>query len=420
MSAVVQSVNDAVAQHTLYLLLGLTLIFFVLIVGSGAYIVLTARVRAEKKVRTLVKALDDLILQLNEAEKIGTFGSFAWNFENPAASYWSDEMYILCGLVHRNVPPSIADVIKTAHEKDRESVIQEWDRAQTQPGSFSFVFRSVALNGQVRYLRILATTELDGEKHPRVIQGVAHDITKEVEVDQAKTEFVSLASHQLKTPLTTIKWISEALLNGSVGNLLPDQEQYVKSMQQAGQRMIEMVNDLLNVSRIELNTLSMQQEEIDVRELALGVIEEQQHTADEKKLAVKLICDPTLPHIHGDNNLIRMVFQNLISNAIKYTPANGSVECEITASGVMHKMIYIRVTDTGIGIPKEEWGRVFEKLHRASNAQMLVPDGTGLGLYVVKTILDHAGGKITFESEINKGTTFNVSFPIQWQTTVKK
>lgn len=420
MSTFIQTMTTAFASHSIVLVVVICSIFFVALVITGTYTVLTARTRAESKVKALVKALDDLILQLNEAEKIGNFGSFAWNFDNQAASYWSDEMYTLLGLVHRNTPPTIADVIKTAHAQDKDSVTAEWERAQTQPGSFSFIFRSVALNGQMRYLRIQATTVLGDDKKPRLIQGVAHDITKEIEVDQAKTEFVSLASHQLKTPLTTIKWMTEALLNGSVGALLPDQQQYITNIQQAGQRMIEMVNDLLNVSRIELNTLSLQQEEIDVCDLAQGVVDEQKHTADEKKLSVKLICDPSLPHIHGDKNLIRMVFQNLVSNAIKYTPANGSVECEITASGVMHKMIYIRVTDTGIGIPKDEWGRVFEKLHRASNAQMLIPDGTGLGLYVVKTIVDHAGGKITFESEVNKGTTFNVSLPIQWQSANKK
>ena len=108
-----------------------------------------------------------------------------------------------------------------------------------------------------------------------------------------------------------------------------------------------------------------------------------------------------------------MVFQNLISNAIKYTPPRGSVECEISKGGVLRETFLIRVSDTGIGIPRDEQGRVFEKLHRATNAQVLVPNGTGLGLYMVKTIIDKAGGNITFESREGKGTTFYVSLPLE-------
>jgi signal transduction histidine kinase len=372
---------------------------------------------AKRRFATLLREIDAVTEKLNAAEKIGGFGSFAWDFQDPSASFWSEEMYTLFGLVPRKAPPTIDTVIEAAHKEDRESARKAWATAEIQPGPFSFTFRIVARTGQVRYLRVRGTTTIGVNKGPIRIQGVAHDITSGVEVDRAKSEFVSLAAHQLKTPLTSIKWLAEALLQGRAGALSPLQLDYMGNIELATQRMIGMVNDFLDVSRIELDTLSVHTEEIDVREMAEGVIEEQRHAADEKHVTLRL-TGGAIPHLHADKGLVRMVFQNLISNAIKYTPKDGSVECEITSSGVERETIFIRISDTGIGIPKEEREHVFEKLHRAANAQAFEPNGTGLGLYVVKTIIDKVGGGITFESQEGKGTTFYVSLPLVWQESI--
>lgn len=408
---VAQSVGDAlfsVQMFPLYIAIAI-----ISLAACGVYFVVTAPARAERRFGNLVRDLDAERKKLNEAEKIGNLGSFTWDFENPSASFWSDEMYVLCGLVARKVPPTISALIETAHAEDKESARSAFDKVQKQPGPFSFVFRSVASSGQVRYLRIRGTTTLQTDKRPRRIQGVARDITKEAEVDRAKTEFVSLASHQLKTPLTSVKWFAEALLNGSVGALSSEQKKYVEKMELANQNMIHIVNDLLNVSRIELGTLAMHPEDIDVCELAQSVIEEQRQTAIEMGVELKLLCENGLPHINADRTFIRMVLQNLISNAIKYTPKNGKAECELTTSGVRRETILIRVSDTGIGIPMEEQDRVFEKLHRASNAKAHSPEGTGLGLYLAKTILERVGGAITFESVEGEGTSFFASIPLK-------
>lgn len=255
---------------------------------------------------------------------------------------------------------------------------------------------------------------------PKIIQGVAHDITKEMEVDRAKSEFVSLASHQLKTPITSIRWLSEALQRGSLGKLLPEQEKYVAGMHEASERMVALINDILNVSRIETDTLAIRPEPFDVCELAKSVLDEQRHTAEEKKLSLTLIAAPEMPIVHMDKQLVRMLFQNLFSNAIKYTPEHGTVSCEISLAKAVRETIFVKIQDTGIGIPKAEQSRVFEKLHRASNALASVPDGTGLGLYLVKTIIDKVGGGITFESIEGKGTTFFVSIPVVWKASGEK
>jgi two-component system phosphate regulon sensor histidine kinase PhoR len=179
--------------------------------------------------------------------------------------------------------------------------------------------------------------------------------------------------------------------------------------------MSEMVNDLLNVSRIELGTLAMRIEEFDAVELLRAVETEQHHAALQKRVTVTLICADGLPHLKADKSQVRMVMQNLISNAIKYTPENGSVEAELSLAGAGREVLFLRVTDTGIGIPKNQRDQVFNKMFRAENAQAQVPDGTGLGLYVIKTILEHAKGGITFDSKEGKGTTFYASIPLVWE-----
>ncbi|MDO8481603.1 MAG: PAS domain-containing sensor histidine kinase [bacterium] len=409
---IVQNVEDALVANPMFPLYAAAIL--ILLVAWGiAHAVISAPVRAERKFAGILRDLDAVREKLNEAEKIGNLGSFLWDFENPSESFWSEEMYILCGLVSRKTPPTISAFIDTSHKEDRENAQTALDTAQKQPGSFSFVFRTVAPSGQVRYLRVHGMTILKVDKKPRRIQGVAHDITQETEVDRAKSEFVSLASHQLKTPLTSVKWFAEALLNGSVGELSAEQRKYVINMESANQNMIHIVNDLLNVSRIELGVLSMRYEDIDICELAQSVIEEQRQTANDKDVTLKLMCPSTSPHMNADRTLVRMVLQNLISNAVKYSMKNGRVECELTTSGVKRETILIRVSDTGIGIPKEEQPHIFEKLHRASNAKVHSPDGTGLGLYLVKTILERIAGGITFESAEGKGTTFFASIPLK-------
>ena len=385
------------------------------LISIAVYRVRTAPERAEGRVAALLRELDTVTRTLNEAEKIGHFGSFTWDFENKDASYWSEEMFDIFGLVKRRVPPDIDVFVTYAHAQDKEAVKQVWSAAKTKPGPFSVVFRAVAPDGATRFVRVQGATVLAGDNTIKFIHGVAHDITREMEIDKSKTEFVSLASHQLKTPLTSIRWLVEALRTGSLGPLTPAQQKYAENIQQSTQRMIDMVNDLLTVSRIELNKMARQIEELDTCEIAKNVVDEQMHDAEAKQIHFTFTCAQNLPHVFADKIALRHVFQNLISNAIKYTPEKGTVTCDISLGGVKSDSIFVTVSDTGIGIPKKEHDRVFEKLHRASNAQALVPDGTGLGLYVVKTVIDKAGGGITFESVENKGTTFYATLPIHWK-----
>ncbi len=395
------------------LVLAAVFVFFV--VALGVYFMSTAGRRADAHVSQLVRDLADARAKLLDAQEIGRFGTFSWDFQNPARSFWSEQTFKLFGLIPRSKPPAYDTVMTTVHEKDRPAASEEWKRIATAPGDFVLSFRTVSSSGQIRYLALRGKTTLDGNRGPKQIQGVVHDISKEKEIDRAKSEFVSLASHQLKTPLTSMRWLSESLLGPKADTLTENQRKYVNDIHDASRRMAEMVNDLLNVSRIELGTLAMRIEEFDAVELLRAVENEQHHGAEQRHVAVKLVCPEGLPHLRADKSQVRMIFQNLISNAIKYTPDGGSVEAELSLTGAGREVLFFRVTDTGIGIPKDQRDKVFNKLFRATNAQSQVPDGTGLGLYVIKTILEHAKGGITFDTKEGKGTTFYASIPLVWE-----
>ncbi len=239
--------------------------------------------------------------------------------------------------------------------------------------------------------------------------GLERDVTLERNIDKAKTEFVSLASHQLRTPLSAINWYTEMLLAGDAGKINAVQKRYLEEVYQGGQRMVGLVNVFLNVSRIELGTFVIEPEPVNLQEAAQIALKELRLIIREKKIKVTATYDAKLPSILLDPKLINIIFQNLLSNAVKYTPAEGAVSLEVSQD---EKNAIIRVSDTGCGIPRNQQAKIFSKLFRADNAASQETEGTGLGLYIVKAIIDRLGGSIRFESEQDKGTTFFVTLPL--------
>ncbi|MBI4993471.1 PAS domain S-box protein [Candidatus Wolfebacteria bacterium] len=237
---------------------------------------------------------------------------------------------------------------------------------------------------------------------------VFRDITKEQEVDKAKSEFISLASHQLRTPPTIINWHIEMLLKGTIGNVNDKQREYLKEINTANLRMIDLVNSLLNISRIELGTFVFEQHPVDIVEIAKDWVRGLSQQIKDKKINIVENYDADTPLVPADENIIGIIFQNLITNAIKYAPENGRISVDI----LRHPPdVIIKVSDNGCGIPKSEQKKIFTKFFRASNAKEADPEGNGLGLYIVKSMVEQIGGKIWFESEEGKGAIFFVSIP---------
>ena len=240
---------------------------------------------------------------------------------------------------------------------------------------------------------------------------IFRDITSEIEVDKVKTEFVSIASHQLRTPLSTIKWYSEILISGDAGELNDTQKGYIKEIYHGNERMIDLVNALLNVSRLEVGAFIVEVKQVDLVDVARIVIEELKSQIDVKKIDLIENYQPNLPFVNADQGLVRIIFQNLLSNAVKYTSEKGKVGIQISYAD---KEISIKVWDTGIGIPRTNHNKIFTKLFRADNAREVDPDGTGLGLYIIKSIIAQTNGKIWFESSEGKGTAFYITIPVNW------
>ncbi len=245
---------------------------------------------------------------------------------------------------------------------------------------------------------------------------VFRDVSREREIDKAKTEFVSLASHQLRTPLSTINWFTEMLLDNDAGKLNKEQRSYIEEVYKGNKRMVDLVNALLNVSRIELGTLAVEPEPTDLRTIMDSAIEELTPSATKKKIKIETEYDKNIPVIQLDKKMMRVALQNLISNAVKYTPEKGTVTVAIE---VQKKDVRISVTDTGYGIPKDQQDQIFVKLFRADNVREHDVEGTGLGLYIVKAIIEQSGGTVGFESpapgrekEVNKGTLFYCTIPL--------
>jgi len=238
---------------------------------------------------------------------------------------------------------------------------------------------------------------------------VFRDVTKEREIDHAKSEFVLLASHELRTPLSTVSWYVEMLLSGDVGTLKPDQKKYLDNVYSGNQRMIKLVSALLNTSRVELETFTITPKPVYIQKVIDSICDDFKDEIKKKSLHIEKQYDKKIPEIALDSKVIGLAFENVIGNAVKYTPAGGSIRL---ATKIDASQVLVTVADTGYGIPKDQQDKIFTKLFRGDNVRLKEADGTGLGMYLAKRIVEQFGGKIWFESEENKGSTFYISIPL--------
>ena len=237
---------------------------------------------------------------------------------------------------------------------------------------------------------------------------VFRDITLEQEVDRMKSEFISLASHQLRTPLSAIKTYSHMLIDGYMGDITSAQKKSLLTILTASNRMNELINMLLNVSRIESGSIAVNPKSHDIRKLVEDAVKELALEAHDKLINIKLKMPDKACLVKTDNLIAKEIISNLISNAIKYTPENGKVDIDIS---LMNQDCVIKVQDNGVGIPRYSQDHIFTKFFRAQNVIRRETTGTGLGLYLVKGLVDALGGKVWFKSQEGIGSTFYFSIP---------
>ena len=243
------------------------------------------------------------------------------------------------------------------------------------------------------------------------IMKIFFNLTREKIIDKLKSDFISIAAHQLRTPLSAIKWTLHMILEGDAGPINEEQKDLLSKGFESNERMINLVNDLLNVSRIEEGRFGYKFEEGNLQEVINAVVENMEKFIAKKHLKFMLKKAEGLPAVVFDKSKMTLVIQNLVENAIKYTPENGTVSIVI---GKMNRSaLVVRVQDTGVGIPKQDMGKLFSKFFRASNVMRMETDGTGLGLFIVKNIVEEHGGRVIVKSEEGRGTEFAFTLPLK-------
>jgi signal transduction histidine kinase len=245
------------------------------------------------------------------------------------------------------------------------------------------------------------------EENQLIVQQLQKSNEKLKALDETKDEFISMASHQLRTPLTSVKGYVSMVLEGDAG---PVNEQQKKLLDQAffsSQRMVYLIADLLNISRLKTGKFIIDAKPTQLAEVVEGELQQLVNTAKNHHNTLVYNKPPNFPVLMLDETKIRQVIMNFVDNAIYYTPAGGTVTISLVDRG---ESIELTVTDTGIGVPKAEQHNLFTKFFRADNAKKTRPDGTGLGLFMAQKVIVASGGAILFRSEEGKGSTFGFTF----------
>jgi signal transduction histidine kinase len=241
---------------------------------------------------------------------------------------------------------------------------------------------------------------------------IVRGVERIAEANVMKNEFISIVSHQLCGPLSAVKWNMEVLENNEFSDhlkLTSKQEVFLKNIKEANEKMLKLVGQLLEVNQIDEGRAILKNENIDLGEVVDQAIAELKDLISEREISVKRRIAPDLPLVFADATGMKTVIRNLVSNAIKYSHQKGEVEIDSKSTG---KRILLTVKDWGVGIPRYQHRKVFEKFFRSANEARYRTDGIGLGLYLARAIVENSGGKLWFESEVGKGSTFFISIPV--------
>jgi len=228
------------------------------------------------------------------------------------------------------------------------------------------------------------------------------------QLDRQKDELLGLVSHQLATPVSSIKWYLEMLRDGDLGDLTQEQKAHVSAMHGIGESMSDLVSMILDVSRIQLGRMRIEKQDLNLKDFFHELISTITPKAKEKMIQFNVNVPAEFPAAKLDRRYTNMTIENLLSNAVKYTPEGGTVNFTVK---LQENRMTVTVADTGMGIPAEEQPKIFGRMFRASNARNAI-DGNGFGLYVAKGAVEAQGGKIWFESTEGKGTIFYVELPL--------
>jgi len=268
--------------------------------------------------------------------------------------------------------------------------------------------KEASINIGEKYIKIYFALFTDEENNADGIIAVLHDITEQQKLENMRKEFVANVSHELRTPLTSIKSYAETLLDGALENR-EISEKFLSVINSEADRMTRLVKDLLQLSRLDNNQMKWDMQKINFETLVKSCVEKVKFESEEKKQSLECFTIGEAMEIVADKDRIEQVVLNILTNAIKYTPEGGKITVYI---GKMYSDVYVKVADSGIGIPKEDIDRIFERFYRTDKARSREMGGTGLGLAIAKEIVEAHKGTISVTSELGKGTEVTVKLPV--------
>ena len=262
------------------------------------------------------------------------------------------------------------------------------------------------INVGEKYINLLFVPYKDNNKRPAGVIAVIQDITEHVKLDNMRKEFVADVSHELKTPITSIMGYADTLLEGEYDDVT--RNKFLNVIASEARRMAKLVTDLLALSRYDNNKIKIEKTEFDLGELVKKCQEKLEIEISKKNHKVENLVTANVPLVYADKSGIERVVLNILSNSIKYTKENGNIKIYV---GFVYNDAYIKIIDNGIGIPKDDLTRIFERFYRVDKARSREFGGTGLGLSIAKEILNQNNGSIDIKSEVGKGTEVVIRIP---------
>jgi PAS domain S-box-containing protein len=393
--------------------------------------------QSEAKYRTLTESLNELIYRSDPKTFVATYVNSA---VETVFGYTSEEWLN---------DPELWD--KTIHPDDRERVFALLEKAQAKMEPFAYEYRIIRKDGSEGWVEDHVSWEKDGKGRLVSVNGVVYDITERkrmeqeiqdkneeleaqneelrmqneeiaaqqnelleknrelAEATQAKSEFLASMSHELRTPLNAVIGFSELMLDGVPGEINEKQKEYLDDILTSGQHLLSLISDVLDLSKIEARKLELQLETVNLIDVINDAIQSVKPMLDDKKQQLETVVGRKTLQVRADRNRLRQVLLNLVSNAIKFTPAGGQLRIEVVE---VEDWCQVTVNDNGIGIRKEDLGRLFQPFTQLETLPDAKKEGTGLGLAISKQFVEASGGKIWVESEYGKGSKFIFTLPL--------
>jgi PAS domain S-box-containing protein len=342
--------------------------------------------------------------RLRIAVNAGKIGVWDWNIQQNALT-WTENVYKIHDVSKNKFKPTVPKFMKLIHPEDVSKVTKAIEKTIKKGDPFQIDFRIVARDGSTRWVTTSAALLYDSAKNPVRLLGATSDITQQKLLEQEKSDFLSMAAHELKTPITSMKMFVELLHRQLSDTDLERPKYFAKRIKDQTDRLTELTNDLLDVSRIETGKIMLHKDKFNYSDMVLDTIEGLQATSKQK---LQYIGEKNIK-IYADKFRIYQVLVNLITNATKYSAIDQTVKIKIEKKS---SNIITYVKDYGIGISKNKHERIFDRLYQVTDPKEKTFPGLGLGLYISKEIIERHNGKIWLKSEKGKGSTFYFSLPI--------